>query len=190
MKAVRILVSLCGALALAACGSSRPPWAEGAMVRTERPHGAQAQDLSNFGPLLVAAHDRERAAMGAPPLAWDDGLAARAAAYGPALARRGRLAHSPPESRPGEGENLWMGTEGAYALEEMFASWAAEKRLFTPGIFPEVSTSGHWNDVAHYSQIIWPETRRIGCALHKAARWDYLICRYAPGGNVVGGRVP
>ena len=83
-----------------------------------------------------------------------------------------------------------MGTRGAYSLEEMIGSWAAEKRLFTPGVFPQVSSSGHGADVAHFTQMIWPGTRRVGCALHQARRWDFLICRYAPGGNVVGQRVP
>ena len=26
----------------------------------------------------------------------------------------------------------------------------------------------------------------VGCALHTEGGWDYLICRYAPAGNVVG----
>ena len=179
-----------GALSPAACDNSRPPWAEGAMVRTERPAGSATQDLRNLGPRLVALHNRERAAVGAAPLSWDARLASAAAGYGPELARRGRLAHSAPESRPGQGENLWMGTAGAYSVEEMIGSWAAEKRLFSPGTFPDVSTSGHWADVAHYTQMIWPGTARVGCAFHQARRWDFLICRYAPGGNVVGRPVP
>lgn len=159
------------------------------MIRTERPAGAR-QDLGNFGPRLVALHNRERAVFGAPPLAWDPALAAAAASYGPALERRGRLVHSPSESRPGQGENLWMGTAGAYALEEMIGSWAAEKSLFAPGIFPTVSRSGHGEDVAHFTQMVWPATRRVGCALHRGQRWDFLICRYSPPGNMVGERIP
>lgn len=66
-----------------------------------------------------------------------------------------------------------------------------EKRIFTPGAFPSaVSRSGNWSDVAHYTQMIWRGTTRVGCALHKAGEWDYLICRYAPAGNVVGQSVP
>ncbi|MGZ8298236.1 MAG: CAP domain-containing protein [Allosphingosinicella sp.] len=184
------LFTLLGAISLAACSDSRPPWAEGAMVRTQRPDEAAPQDLRNFGPRLVALHNRERAAVGAPPLAWDAGLASAAASYGPELARRGRLAHSAPESRMGQGENLWMGTAGAYSLEEMIGSWAAEKRLFVPGSFPDNSSSGHWADVAHYTQMIWSGSVRVGCAFHQARRWDFLICRYAPAGNVVGQPVP
>ena len=183
LLAVFLLVPSCA-------DDSRPPWAEGAMVRTERPADAPLQDLGRLERRVATLHNRERAAVGTPPLTWDARLAAAAAAYGPALARRGRLAHSPPETRPGQGENLWMGTRGAYSLEEMIGSWAAEKRLFRPGNFPAVSASGEWSDVAHYTQMIWRGTTRVGCAVHRSARWDFLVCRYAPAGNVLGQRMP
>jgi hypothetical protein len=148
------------------------------------------QHLEDLPARLLAMHNRERAAVGAPPLLWDDGLAAAAAAYAPALVRLGRLEHSPPASRTGQGENLWMGTAEAYRLEEMFGAWADEKRLLRAGTFPNVSTSGRWQDVAHYTQIVWRSTQRVGCAVHGNRQWDYLICRYAPAGNVVGQPVP
>ncbi len=128
--------------------------------------------------------------MGAPPLAWDSALAAAAAAYGTALARGSGLVHSPPSARPGQGENLWMGTRNRYSLDSMFEGWAREKRIFRPGTFPAVSRTGRWADVAHYTQIIWRGTVRVGCAVHRTGEWDYLICRYAPAGNVNGQRVP
>ena len=160
------------------------------MVTEERRGGGDDQDLSRLETRLLALHNRERAATGARPLTWDARLAAAAASYGPALERLGKLAHSPPSTRPGQGENLWMGTRDAYRLEEMVGSWAAEKSLFRPGIFPTVSTSGNWSDVGHYTQMIWKGTSRVGCAVHKSRQWDFLICRYSPYGNVVGQRVP
>ncbi|WP_114951263.1 CAP domain-containing protein [Sphingosinicella terrae] len=181
---------LLASLMLAGCGGSRPPWADGAMVRSEAPADAPPQDLRDLPGRLTALHNRERSAVAAAPLRWDTSLAAAAAAYGPALERLGRLAHSPVEGRTGQGENLWMGTRGAYPVDQMVGSWAAERRLFEPGTFPEVSRSGHWSDVAHYTQMIWPATVRFGCAVHRSAQWDFLICRYAPAGNVVGQRVP
>jgi len=187
MKAVSIWPAFLMGV-LSACGS-RPEWADGRMVHEERP-AAAPQDLSRLEPRLLALHNRERSAAGAPPLVWDQTLAAAAAAYGPELARRGRLAHSRPATRPGQGENLWMGTRGAYALEEMAGGWAAEKRLFRPGVFPKVSRSGKWSDVGHYTQMIWKGTVRVGCALHTSRDWDFLVCRYSPPGNVVGQSVP
>ena len=188
-KIASLLPLVAALLPLPAC-ASRPPWADGEMVRDVRPASAGPQTLANMPARILALHNRERAAVGASPLAWDARLAAAAASYGPALAARGRLQHSPQESRNGQGENLWMGSRGAYSVEEMVGSWADERRLFRPGTFPEVSSSGHWSDVAHYTQMIWRGTTRIGCALHRGGNWDYLICRYGPPGNVVGQRVP
>jgi len=186
----RAAAALAALLLVAGCNSSRPPWADGRMVTEERRDDGEAQDLSRLETRLLALHNRERRATGAGPLVWDSGLAAAAASYGPALARLGKLAHSPAASRRGQGENLWMGTSDAYELEEMAEGWAAEKSLFRPGLFPSVSRSGNWSDVAHYTQMIWKGTSRVGCAVHKSGKWDYLICRYSPHGNIVGQRVP
>jgi hypothetical protein len=186
-------LALAALLILAGCSGGedggRPPWADGQVVVTERPEGAR-QDFGNLAGRIVALHNRERAAVGAPPLAWDPSLATAAASYGPALAARGRLAHSPQESRPGQGENVWMGTAGAFSIEEMVGSWAEERSVFVPGRVPNVSRSGHFDDVGHYTQMIWRTTTRLGCALHRGGANDFLVCRYAPPGNVVGEAVP
>ncbi|TFI59667.1 hypothetical protein E2493_03355 [Sphingomonas parva] len=182
----------CATLALLAVAASCSSPREAPLVR----EAARAEPASLPSPaeakrLLIALHNRERQATGAAPLVWDESLAAGAAAYGAILERTGsRIAHSRPEDRPGLGENLWVGTHRQYSLGEMFGGWAAEKAQFAPGIFPEVSRTGRWQDIAHYTQIIWKGTTRVGCAIHQAAKWDYLVCRYAPAGNVVGQRVP
>jgi hypothetical protein len=72
----------------------------------------------------------------------------------------------------------------------MVGSWSTEKAWFRPGIFPQVSRTGNWALVGHYSQMIWPTTTRIGCAIASGPRVDVLVCRYAPAGNFDGRRVP
>ena len=52
--------------------------------------------------------------MRVPPLAWDVALAGAAAAYARELAGVGALRHSARQTRLGQGENLWMGTRGAF----------------------------------------------------------------------------
>ena len=175
---------------LAACGPERPPWADGRKITTVELPNAVPQSLANFGERLLALHNRERREAGAAAMTWDPALAAAAAAYARTLAGQGRLVHSAPEARAGQGENLWMGTAGRFQLDEMVGHWAAEKSLFRPGAFPDVSASRHWSDVAHYTQMIWPGTNRLGCALQRNRRDDFLVCRYAPVGNVIGQRVP
>lgn len=163
-----------------------------AALASAMPAAARGESIlaSEFPARVLAAHNAQRAALGLPPLVWDNSLGTAAAAYAQQMAFTGIFQHSDKRTRPRIGENLWYGTHGAFSLEAMVSSWASEKRLFMPGIFPYVSRTGNWMDVAHYTYMIWPTTRRIGCALASTARIDYLVCRYAPSGNIDGKRVP
>ena len=151
---------------------------------------AAAQSFAaSFPSRILAAHNAVRARAGAAPLAWDNELGSAAAAYATQMAMTGRFAHSDRSLRRGTGENLWMGTHGAFSVEAMVGGWASEKRFFAPGVFPNVSRSGDWEDVGHYTQMIWPTTTRVGCAVASTARIDYLVCRYSGAGNIDGGPV-
>jgi len=154
------------------------------------PAAAGPRDQAQTAARLLAMHNAERAPVRVPPLEWDPQLAAAAASYGPSLARSGRLQHSPRSTRPGQRENLWMGTRGAYSPEQMVGTWIAERRYFRPGIYPDVSTTGSWYDVSHYTQLIWKGTTRVGCAVHPGPHYEYLICRYSPPGNIDGRWLP
>ncbi|MFD1610874.1 CAP domain-containing protein [Sphingomonas tabacisoli] len=161
---------LCLAIALSA------PLLTGAIGRT-----------SNLEDRLLAAHNRERATAGVPPLAWDDTLAADAQAWANNLAARGAFQHSPddPDADP-QGENLWAGTPDAWSPEEMVGLWIAEKADYAPGPIPAVSKSGDFEKVGHYTQLIWRNTQRVGCAVAKGAKEEILVCRYSAAGNVIG----
>lgn len=78
------------------------------------------------------------------------------------------------------------GTRGAYAYGDMIGAWVAERRYYRPGKVPDNSSTAKFGDVAHYTQIIWRATTRVGCALASNSSDDYLVCRYTPAGNVVG----
>jgi len=145
---------------------------------------------TEFPSRVLTAQNIERARAGMQPMAWDDSLGSAAAAYAQQLAVTGRFQHSDRSQRRGVGENLWMGTHGAFSVETMIGGWSSEKRYFVPGVFPNVSRSGNWEDVGHYTQMIWPTTQRVGCALASNGRFDYLVCRYANAGNIDGRRVP
>jgi hypothetical protein len=141
---------------------------------------------SEFPARILAAHNAARAQLGAPPLSWDPALAQGAATYAMQLAFTNSFQHSDRSGRPGIGENLWMGTRGAYSYEDMVGAWVSERRFFVAGVFPAVSSSGNWEDVGHYTQLVWPTTTRVGCALASNARAEFLVCRYSPKGNIDG----
>jgi hypothetical protein len=139
---------------------------------------------------MLVGHNSERRRLGLAPLAWDPALADGARLYANELARLNLLRHSPKVGRRGIGENLWMGTRGYFRPAAMVGSWASERAMFRPALFPAVSTTGNWADVGHYTQMIWPGTKRVGCAIAKSVQSDILVCRYWPSGNVTGQPVP
>lgn len=139
---------------------------------------------------MLKEHNAARVAVGAAPLVWSETLAADAARYAAALAETEQFKHSTePRGAVPEGENLFMGSRGAYRYDEMARLWVNERRFYRAGPVPDISTTGRWQDVGHYTQIIWRRTTEVGCALASSRRDDYLVCRYAPPGNVVGRRV-
>jgi Cysteine-rich secretory protein family len=144
---------------------------------------------ADFNTRLLAAHNAERSAMGIPPLAWNDRLAADARVWADELAASGRFEHSPDE--PGQepqGENLWAGTPRAFSPEAMVRLWVAEKGDYRPGVFPNNSRSGDFEHVGHYTQLIWRGSRQVGCAAAVGRSEEFLVCRYSQAGNVYGER--
>jgi len=141
--------------------------------------------LTSLDARLLAAHNRERSAAGVPVLAWDAALAAEAGDWARKLAAAGELEHSDGDE---EGENLWLGTSGAYAPEQMVGLWIEEKAHYRPGPIPAVSRTGDFEDVGHYTQLMWRDSDRVGCALAAGPRDEVLVCRYRQAGNVEGER--
>jgi hypothetical protein len=150
------------------------------------PRPAADNDAAQFPVRVLAAHNAARAAAGLPSLEWDNALGAQAARYAFQLAISNRFEHSTAQARNGSGENLWMGSRGAFSAQAMVGDWVSERSHFRPGVFPVVSRTGNWHDVGHYTQIVWPTTQKVGCALATNAQADYLVCHYWPAGNIQG----
>lgn len=143
---------------------------------------------SSFRERLLAAHNVERAGIGVAPLAWNSHLATSAQQWANHLAATGQFRHAPGQAADPQGENLWAGTRGYFSLEDQVQAWSREKRFFHQGTFPAVSTTGRVEDVGHYTQMVWRDTREVGCAEARGASEDVLVCRYASPGNWVGER--
>jgi len=136
---------------------------------------------------VLSAHNNARARFGVAPVTWNEELAAGALAHAQYMAATGIYGHDQtPGRRKKSGENLWRGQRGLFSYDIMVGVMVDEARHFRPGAFPDNSRTGNWSDVAHYTQIVWPTTTEVGCALASSATTDYFVCRYAPTGNKDG----
>lgn len=196
MRALRHLLSFpVLAILLVACGPlvpSQTSRVEPAPARVVEEQISDAPAPRGEGMLrqaMLEGHRKGRAAVGLPPLVWDEGLAASALAYARELARTGRFEHAEqPQGPTRQGENLWMGTRGAYRYDEMMGHWLAERRNFVNLPVPQSSRTDQFGDVGHYTQIVWSRSTAVGCAMASNSRDDFLVCRYSPTGNVFGER--
>jgi hypothetical protein len=145
---------------------------------------------------LLDLHNREREAVGVPPLTWSDSLATEAQNWAEEIeSLRLRLdlcaqdsSQCPPPSNTNQGENIaWGPYPGReYRAASLAESWADERRNYVPGT-PIEPRFGYPEGVyGHYTQMVWGRTAEIGCGFVERD-FSILVCRYAPGGNWIGG---
>lgn len=189
----RALIALGGAMTAFALSVNAPAQAEDARAQVS-PVVSAASLYTAQGPRktiskrLLDNHNSERAKLGLSPLSWNSNLEAEAAEWGKTLTRKGYLQHADQSVRSGAGENLWIGTAGYWDVDGMFKMFIDERKDYRHKTFPNVSRTGNWKDVGHYTQIVWRDTREVGCAVVTGKGNDVLVCRYWPAGNVLGSK--
>ncbi len=139
-------------------------------------------DLANS---ILAVHNSERSAVGVPPLTWNDDLAAGAKIWAEHLATSGEFTHDP--NKPANvGENIagFNPSKGASAPGEGQSLWVDEKKNWHGGVL----TPENWYPTGHYTQMVWKDTKQVGCETANGAGHPYsiLVCRYSPPGNYMG----
>ncbi len=134
---------------------------------------------------LLTAHNRVRAEVGVGPLAWSEKLAIYAQEWADHLASTSRRIEHRPRSgtwKQEHGENLFMGTAGYYGVADAVGTWGKEKSAYH-GQPIDMSTLYAYG---HYTQLIWKNTKKIGCAKVECSGNVIVVCNYDPPGNVLG----
>jgi uncharacterized protein YkwD len=134
---------------------------------------------------LLQLHNKARQEVGVGPLSWSKGLATYAQEWAVHLAlTKCGLEHRPDtgEWRREHGENLFMGTAGYYGVADAVEGWVSEKKYYKGGAL----TSGNWHASGHYTQVVWKNTRQLGCAKIACKGNIIVVCNYDPPGNFLG----
>lgn len=133
---------------------------------------------------LLAAQNAYRAEVGETPLVWSEKLADSAQSWAEHL---GGVVHAMKHSGAvATGENIATWPTGHASLTRLVKIWGDEKQYFVDASFPDVSRTGSWQSVGHYSQMVWRKTTEVGCGLAAGGGQDYLVCQYNPMGNFMG----
>jgi|HubBroStandDraft_6_1064221.scaffolds.fasta_scaffold326275_2 pathogenesis-related protein 1 len=128
---------------------------------------------------MLAVHNAVRARVGVAPLAWSDRLAARAQDWAGTLLTRKQFAHRPNSTY---GENLFEITGASASSAQVVNAWAAESRGY------DYNSNRCRGVCGHYTQIVWGDTKEVGCAVARGGGREIWVCNYDPPGNWAGKR--
>ncbi|KAL2476818.1 Pathogenesis-related protein 1 [Forsythia ovata] len=147
------------------------------IVLTMSLYSSQAQNsIQDY----LDAHNAARAEVGVGPMTWDNNVAAFAQNYVSQRIGDCNLIHS--SNRP-YGENLAEGS-GDFTGKAAVDLWVAEKPNFDYN-----SNSCVGGECRHYTQVVWRNSVRLGCARAQCNNgWWFVSCNYDPPGNYIGER--
>lgn len=127
---------------------------------------------------FLAAHNEARSVIGQTRLSWDARLARYAKLYGRQRRRDCTMVHS---NGP-YGENIFWGSGSSWTPSQVVASWVSERRWYQH----RTNTCSKGKECGHYTQIVWNNTRRVGCAMVRCSGRRggvFVVCNYDPAGN-------
>ncbi len=135
------------------------------------------QQIAEF----MKLHNDARAEVGAPPLVWDDGIAAYAQEWAEKIAAADKMEH-----RPGGkyGENLAgylpeygeRPVHGAHMWYEEIKDYRGEKM-----------NDKNWQHVGHYTQMVWRKSTKVGFGVAMTKNGMVMLCaNYEVAGNMMG----
>ena len=129
--------------------------------------------------ILLDRHNYWRADVGLEPLDWSDELMKSADKWAHALkSDKCGFYHS----KSAYGENLWTGTTGAFPTANVVDDWASEKADYNY----EKNKCKAGKVCGHYTQIVWKNTTKVGCAKVECNGMTTWVCQYDPPGNYIG----
>jgi len=150
---------------------------------------------------VINTHNDFRKQHNLTPLTWSQNLAEYAQQWVDHLAQTKNCAmqHRPDNETSAfqqvNGENLFWSSALEYedgtnevetiTAKDIIETWASEEDFYNY----ETNTCMEDADCGHYTQIVWQETKEVGCALavceDKSQIW---ACNYSPRGNYLGER--
>jgi pathogenesis-related protein 1 len=130
--------------------------------------------------VILAAHNSERRLVGNLDLTWDYGLEEFAADWAQTLSSRGEgLSHRPNNKY---GENCYWTSSTTISPEEAIIAFNSEKKIYNYGPI----SNENWRSTGHYTQVVWYNTTKVGCAAVTGSSGTFVVCNYNPPGNYMG----
>jgi pathogenesis-related protein 1 len=127
---------------------------------------------------MLERHNYWRKEVGVSPLKWSDQLARVAQAWANQQAKKNcDCAHSPSKKF---GENIYCSEGMENDPKDVVDDWASEKEYYHPK-----NGKCRGGECGHYTQIVWKDTKEVGCGMARCGDKEIWVCNYNPPGNFV-----
>lgn len=153
---------------------------KGLLDATQFTTRAASSAPEDFAEAMVYYHNIAREAHGAPPVEWDDDIAAHAKLAADQCASEGFShchCYEYEENQNGAMHTAYESMEPRVAVHHAVRFW-----------YNEVNEPGYSDGMdlnyatAHFTQVVWKGTEKIGAAMSG----QYIMCNYGPMGNQTG----
>jgi pathogenesis-related protein 1 len=124
-------------------------------------------------------HNAIRVKLHETPLVWSDQLADAARHWAETLINSHSLRHDGDHTH---GQNIFAISRGSASVPFVLHAWVEEVSSYDYARNTCSSMCGH------YTQLVWRDTREVGCAVARRRGREIWVCDYSPPGNVVGQR--
>ncbi|XP_028614837.1 glioma pathogenesis-related protein 1 [Grammomys surdaster] len=75
------------------------------------------------------------------------------------------------------GENIWFGSLSLFSVSSAISAWYKEIKDY------DFSTRKCTGVCGHYTQVVWADSYKLGCAVQLCLKGTIFICNYGPAGN-------
>ena len=133
----------------------------------------------DFGTVLAHVNNY-RLVHGVNFVTWNDALAQDAELWASYLASINTLTHADTY----DGENLYansrMNQDGTWYIIEGIKAWYKENEFY------DYSKPKFDPSTGHFTQLVWAGTREVGAAVARGTRFNIVVMRFNPPGNLIG----
>lgn len=137
----------------------------------------------NLAREFLKLHNTARGHAKLPPFYWDVKLEEYARQYASERAN-GDCADMVHSMGP-YGENLFWGKGSSWKPRDAVKKWIKEHKFYDQ----ESNACKHGRTCGHYTQVVWRDSTRLGCAVARCKNDDtFTVCSYDPPGNYLGER--
>lgn len=128
---------------------------------------------------MLDAHNQWRKRYNVPALSWSPQLASYAQEWANRLLREDKFEHR-QNSR--YGENLAWASGQLLSPQQVVNMWGNEVKDYTYA----TNSCKPGKVCGHYTQIVWRNTKQVGCGMARNNSKEIWVCNYNPPGNYIG----